>query len=160
MLRRLLAGRGRSDHTVPAPTKEKARLLLVDDDGILLGFLAETLRDHGYEVVTATDGAEGLDKALTGRPDAIVLDRTMPGLDGFEVLQRLKRDRRTAGIPVLMVTSCTASEEVAYGLALGAVEYLTKPILSGDVVRQVARMLGSSFAPAPMATGSVVPQSR
>jgi CheY-like chemotaxis protein len=143
MLKHLLTRLGWAADRAGPGQAESTCILLVDDDPTLLGFLSHALQHRGYQVATAVDGAEALAKAQRDQPDAIVLDGRMPVLDGFEVLRRLKRDGRTASIPVLMLTACAEGAEVATGLTLGAVEYLTKPVLSGDVLHQLARMVGS-----------------
>jgi two-component system, OmpR family, response regulator len=100
------------------------RLLVVEDESDLLASLAKALREEGYAVDTAADGEEGLYKAESCDYDAIVLDVLLPGLDGWEVLERLRRSKKT---PVLMLTARDASPDRVRGLDTGADDYVVKP---------------------------------
>ncbi len=100
------------------------RLLVIEDEPDLLASLAKALREEGYAVDTAPDGEEGLYKAQTADYDAIVLDIMLPRLDGWQVLERLRRSRRT---PVLMLTARDAARDRVHGLDTGADDYVVKP---------------------------------
>jgi two-component system OmpR family response regulator len=100
------------------------RLLVVEDEPNLLAGLALALREEGYAVDTAADGEEGLYKAESWDYDAIVLDIMLPGLDGWEVLGRLRRSKKT---PVLMLTARDAAPDRVRGLDSGADDYVVKP---------------------------------
>lgn len=116
------------------------RVLVVDDDEMNLSALARILSRAGFEVTTTSDGVEALD-LLTREPerfDALLLDRMMPGLDGMEVLRRLKAIPALASLPVILQTAMGTAEEVAEGLLAGAFYYLTKP-LSQNLVLGVVR---------------------
>jgi CheY-like chemotaxis protein/anti-sigma regulatory factor (Ser/Thr protein kinase) len=105
-----------------------ARLLVVDDEALNREIIREYLEGEGCELVEAADGASALELLAQPAPfDAVLLDRMMPGIDGIEVLQRMKRDRRLADLPVIVQTAAAAHEQVAEGLRLGAYYYLTKP---------------------------------
>jgi adenylate cyclase len=109
------------------PTR-RARILVVDDTADVRYFLVALLQD-GYEVDAAESGEEGLQVALSDRrPEIILLDVMMPGMDGYEVMRRLARDTRTADIPVIFLTALSSVEEEQFGLDLGATDYITKPI--------------------------------
>jgi DNA-binding response OmpR family regulator len=100
-------------------------------------------------VLTAADGEITVASALNYRPNLIVLDARLPLLDGFEVLKRLRADRRTESIPVIMLTTRKHDHQVLAALAVGAQDYLAKPFLPEQLVRRVARLLansGRSFA--------------
>ena len=103
----------------------KRKVLLVDDDEAFLDATALLLEDAGFEVLKATDGPSGLAAAREHRPDAIVLDVMMPGMHGWDVLQRLRNHPRTLDIPVIV---CSVVNDQALGRVLGASAYLTKPI--------------------------------
>ena len=105
----------------PRPT-----LLILDDVPSEVVLLGETLAGLG-EVLFATSGEQGLEVAARALPDLIILDVVMPGLDGFEVLRRLKADPRLASIPVLFLTIQSTEQDEFGGLQLGAVDYLAKP---------------------------------
>jgi two-component system OmpR family response regulator len=110
------------------------RLLVIEDEPDLLASLARTLREEGYAVDTAADGEEGLFKAEGAGYDAIVLDVMLPRLDGWQVLERLRRSRKT---PVLMLTARDAHRDRVRGLDAGADDYLVKPF---DLSELLARL--------------------
>lgn len=106
---------------------EKSRILVVDDTPLNIRVLVENLRDE-YAVIAANSGAKALELcAREAKPDLILLDIMMPEMDGYEVIQRLKKFPSTASIPVLFVTALSEDRDEAKGLALGAADYITKP---------------------------------
>ncbi|AHK28483.1 putative transcriptional regulatory protein TcrX [Rhodococcus opacus PD630] len=117
----------------------EARVLVVDDEPNILELLSVSLRFQGFEVATATTGAEGLDTARTFRPDAVILDVMMPGMDGFGLLKRLRADGVDA--PVLFLTAKDAVEDKISGLTLGADDYVTKPFSLEEVVTRLRVIL-------------------
>lgn len=120
-------------------------MLIVDDEPSLVELLSVSLRFQGFEVETASNGAEGLDKARTFRPDALILDVMMPGMDGFGMLRRLRADGVDA--PVLFLTARDAVEDKVIGLTIGADDYVTKPFSLEEVVtrlRVILRRAGHS----------------
>lgn len=110
------------------------RLLVIEDEADLLTSLAQALREEGYAVDTAADGEEGLYKAESWDYDAILLDVMLPRLDGWHVLQRLRRTKKT---PVLMLTARDASRDRVRGLDTGADDYVVKPF---DLDELLARL--------------------
>ena len=110
------------------------RLLIVEDEPDLLASLARALRETGYAVDTAEDGAEGIYKAESWDYDAVVLDVMLPRLDGWEVLRRLRQSKKT---PVLMLTARDAARDRVRGLDTGADDYLVKPF---DLAELLARL--------------------
>jgi two-component system phosphate regulon response regulator PhoB len=102
-------------------------ILVVEDEEDILELLRFNLAREGYKVVTATDGAKGLAAARDRIPDLILLDLMLPGLDGLEVCRQLKKDERTARVPVIMVTARGEESDVVAGLELGADDYVAKP---------------------------------
>ena len=103
----------------------EAKLLVVDDEFNILELLATSLRFAGFEVVTAGNGREAIEKAEQEQPDLIVLDVMMPGMDGFDVTRRLREGGRT--YPVLFLTAKDATEDKVAGLSAGGDDYVTKP---------------------------------
>jgi len=105
------------------------RILVVDDEPENIRIVSKTLRDESRQVTAATDGQKALDLAFNAetRPDLILLDVMMPGMDGHEVCRRLKADERTRDIPVIFVTAMTDVQDEAEGFHLGAVDYIAKP---------------------------------
>lgn len=109
------------------PIQTKARLLLVDDQPLNNTIIGEALKDD-YLLSAATSGEEALRSVRADPPDMVLLDVLMPGMDGFEVCQQLKSDPATADIAVIFVTSMDDTINEEYGLKVGAVDYITKPI--------------------------------
>ena len=104
-----------------------AKILLVDDDALLVRMYQKKMENDGFVVETAADGVEGLKKVLEFKPDLILLDVMMPKLNGFEMLERLKAQEATSKIPVIILSNVGASEEdIEKGFSLGAVSYLVK----------------------------------
>ncbi|MDO9617867.1 MAG: response regulator [Pseudomonas sp.] len=125
-------------HSSPA---ERGVILIVDDTPDNLALLSDALDEVGYMVLVALDGLSALSRIQRRRPDLILLDAMMPGLDGFETCQRIKADAATADIPVLFMTALTDSEHVVKGFAAGGIDYVTKPINTEEVLARVASHL-------------------
>ena len=122
--------------TTSAP---EARLLVVDDEPNIVELLSASRRFAGFEVETAAGGLEAVDKARAFRPDLLVLDVMMPGLDGFGVVRRLRQDGvRT---PVVFLTAKDATEDKVQGLTLGGDDYVTKPFSLEEVVARIRAVL-------------------
>ncbi len=107
-------------------------VLVVDDAEANIDILVEALGSE-YEGSVAMDGESALESVESELPDIILLDIMMPGMDGYEVCQRLKSDTKTAGIPIVFLTAMTDDENRARGIELGAVDYITKPFEISDV---------------------------
>lgn len=116
--------------------KKASKVLIVDDDPDVLDLLSRSLRNNGFEIETAINGADGLAKARSLRPDVITLDVMMPVMDGWGMLSKLKDDASLANIPVIVLTM-TDDKEIAF--SLGATEYLTKPVGRDQVLESVKR---------------------
>ena len=113
-------------------------VLVVEDDRTINDALAHRLRAEGYAVEQAFDGPTGVELAGTIRPDVVLLDVMLPGLDGLEVCRRIQADR---GVPVLMLTARDDEADILVGLGVGADDYLTKPFSLREVVARVAALL-------------------
>ncbi|MBI3548246.1 MAG: response regulator [Elusimicrobia bacterium] len=120
------------------------RLLIIDDDANLCRLLSENFTDLKYEVVTANNGAEGLETARTSPPDAVILDIDMPGLNGYEVCARLRAKPETKKVPILMLTGTTNLSSAMKGLAAGANDFLTKPFDVDEVAARLSVLLSSA----------------
>ena len=114
------------------------RILVVDDDVELVGLLQFALANAGYEVVTAFDGAQALQQFATHAPELVVLDVNLPQLDGFQVLEALRRE---SAVPVMMLTVRAAEEDEVRGLDLGADDYLRKPFSPRALLARVRALL-------------------
>jgi diguanylate cyclase (GGDEF)-like protein/PAS domain S-box-containing protein len=112
-------------------------ILLVDDSPVNLGVIVESLEGHGYEVLVAVDGEEALQRVEIAKPDLVLLDVMMPGIDGFEVCRRLKAQEHTQNIPVIFMTSLSSIDDKVKGLEAGAVDYVTKPLQVNEVRARV-----------------------
>jgi CheY-like chemotaxis protein len=123
----------------------KPRVLVVDDDPAIRTVCAVNLELAGLEVLEAEDGFRGLERAQTERPDLVVLDVTMPGLDGFELAAKLRLDEQTRSIPLLFLTGESAAASKARARALGALDYLTKPFNPVALASLVAGALADSM---------------
>ncbi|WP_263771643.1 response regulator [Propionivibrio soli] len=119
------------------PFSRKYSVLLVDDELINIKILSDLLKDE-YEVVFATSGEEAVYRAIESKPDVILLDVMMPGMDGYAVCAALKDDPRTASMPVIFVTALDSPVHEIKGLNTGAIDYVTKPI-NGDIVKARVR---------------------
>ncbi|GGH61529.1 response regulator transcription factor [Rothia aerolata] len=117
----------------------EAKLLVVDDEPNILELLATSLRFAGFEVVTASNGREALEKAETENPDLAVLDVMMPDLDGFTVTRKLRAAGRL--FPVLFLTAKDDTEDKVTGLTVGGDDYVTKPFSLDEVVARIRAVL-------------------
>jgi len=125
---------------------KKPRILVVDDEPDAVELVAFNLKGAGYDVSTAVDGEEALKKARDLLPDLIVLDLMIPAVDGLEVCKILRRDARTATIPIVMLTAKASEVDRVLGLELGADDYVTKPFSPRELVLRVKRLLRSTTA--------------
>jgi len=114
------------------------RILIVDDDEELAGLLSELLTREGFSVDMRHDGVKGLATALGGGYDLLILDVMLPGMDGFEILRRIRRESR---LPVLMLTARGEDEDRIIGLELGADDYLPKPFNTRELVARVRAIM-------------------
>lgn len=115
------------------------RILLIDDDASLLDALSLTFEDAGYEVFTAPDGQRGLAAVTMERPDAVISDVNMPGLDGFSLCRRLRESGHR--VPLVLLTSRDDEIDEALGLELGADDYVAKPFSTRVLVARIAALL-------------------
>ncbi|MFH1416318.1 MAG: response regulator [Elusimicrobiota bacterium] len=108
--------------------KYKEKILVIDDSRTLLAMVEAVLKGNGYEVVTALTGEEGVDKAKQGKFDLVLSDMNLPGIDGWEVCRRLKRNKSTLYVPIIMLTGVmTDTEHEIKAFGVGADDYVTKP---------------------------------
>ena len=134
-----LPGTGKSE----AGTAE-ARLLVVEDDPNIVELLSASLRYAGFEVATALDGRQALRTAREFRPDLVVLDVMMPGIDGFEVVRRMSSEGLRC--PVVFLTARDAVEDKITGLTIGGDDYVTKPFSLDEVIARIRAVLRRSAA--------------
>ena len=120
-------------------------VLIIDDDSMSVMLLESLLSELGYDIHAFTSGEQALSKVKELEPDLIILDIHMPGMDGFEVCQKLKDDEDTMDIPVIFASSATTEAEKVRGFLLGAVDYVTKPIGAEELKHRVTLHLELSF---------------
>jgi two-component system alkaline phosphatase synthesis response regulator PhoP len=120
------------------------KILVCDDERHIVRLIQVNLERQGYQVVTAYDGKEGLEKVTAEKPDLVVLDVMMPYMDGFEVLKNLRREPETEGLPVIMLTAKAQDKDVFEGYHYGADMYLTKPFNPMELVTFVKRILSGA----------------
>jgi len=123
------------------------RVLVVEDEVDIADLIRFNLERAGYEVLKAHDGIAGTQIAIKERPDLVVLDLMLPGRDGYGVFKELRRDARTAEIPVIMLTARAQTEDRIQGLEAGADDYLTKPFSPKELVLRVNAILKRVDAP-------------
>ena len=124
-------------------TQALGRVLVVDDDEVIRQLIAVNLTLEGFDVVTAIDGQDCLDRVGDIAPDVITLDVMMPRLDGWETAVQLRRAPETAHIKVVLITARAQEEDVARGTSVGADAYLTKPFDPGEMIRIVRELAGA-----------------
>lgn len=124
------------------------KILVVEDDEDIQELLKVNLAREGFTVLTAADGPVGLQLAQSRRPDLVVLDLMLPRLDGMEVCRQLKRDPRTAAVPIVMLTAKSEEGDIVTGLELGADDYVTKPFSVKVLVTRIRTALRRQREPA------------
>ena len=120
----------------------KGRILVVDDEIYIVHILDFSLGMEGYEVLTALDGEQALEKARAEKPDLIVLDIMMPKLDGYETCKRLKADAETKDVPVILLSAKGRNVDQKVGFEVGADDYITKPFIPRKLVERINAILG------------------
>lgn len=115
-------------------------ILVVDDSPTERHILVELLTRNGYQVITAENGEEGIEKAKSEMPDLILMDVVMPGLNGYQATRTLTRDEQTKSIPVIVCTSKSQETDKIWGLRQGAQDYLAKPINGDELLARIAAL--------------------
>jgi two-component system, OmpR family, alkaline phosphatase synthesis response regulator PhoP len=124
----------------------KGKILVVDDEIYIVHILDFSLGMEGYEVMTALDGEQALEKARASHPDLIVLDIMMPKLDGYETCKMLKADESTKDIPVILLSAKGRNVDQKVGFEVGADDYITKPFSPRKLVERINALLGQASA--------------
>ncbi len=125
--------------------ERKRSVLVIDDNEDIRHLLTLVLENAGFTVLTGIDGADGLAQTRSAKPDLILLDAMMPGLNGFEVLEKIRNDRDTKinSIPILMLTSRSSVEDIDKAIDLGATSYVVKPFRPEKLVQKVISIFES-----------------
>jgi two-component system alkaline phosphatase synthesis response regulator PhoP/two-component system response regulator VicR len=122
------------------------RVLAVDDEQAIVRLIEVSMSRHGYDVITASDGRQALEKAAAERPDIILMDVMMPYVDGFEAIRLLKASESTRDIPVVLLTAKRHDADMLQAIEAGARSYLTKPFAPTELVALVNKILGDAPA--------------
>lgn len=125
----------------------KQKVLIVDDEPDTIELIEFNLKNAGYDIVSAADGAEALRKARSTAPDLIILDLMLPEIDGLHVCKLLQADPATAKIPIIMLTAKAAEVDRILGLELGARDYITKPFSPRELILRIRNLLARGDAP-------------
>ena len=116
------------------------KILVIDDSPTERHFLTEILSKNNYQVITAVNGEEGIEKARKELPDLILMDVVMPGLNGYQATRTLTRDEQTKHIPIIVCTSKGQETDKIWGLRQGAHDYMTKPINGDELLMKIAAL--------------------
>ncbi|HOJ79879.1 MAG TPA: response regulator [Clostridiales bacterium] len=119
----------------------KKKILVIDDTELMVRLTTDILTKHGYEVVSANNGVDGIKMVASEKPDLVLLDVVMPGIDGFEVCKLLRKDESNNLIPIIMLTAQGNEEDKLAGLEIGADDYITKPFNPRELVSRVRNTL-------------------
>jgi CheY-like chemotaxis protein len=120
----------------------RRRVLVVDDSAVIRTLISVNLELEGFDVVTAVDGQDALDKIHEVAPDVVTIDVVMPRLDGFDTVARLRADPRTRHLKIAMVTACAQEADIRKGHSVGVDAYVTKPFDPDTLVRTVRDLIG------------------
>lgn len=118
-----------------------ARVLIVDDSPTEMYKLTGMLEKHGHQVLKAENGADGVALARQEKPDAVLMDIVMPGMNGFQATRQLSKDPETSGIPVIIVTTKDQETDKVWGTRQGALDYLTKPVDEQTLIKTLDGVL-------------------
>ena len=118
------------------------KILVIEDDTFLRELIVQKLLKEGYEIVEAVEGEDGIKKVTEENPDIILLDIILPGIDGFEVLKKIKADEKVKDIPVIILSNLGQQDDIDKGIKLGAKDYLIKAEFTpGEIVEKVKGVL-------------------
>ena len=119
----------------------REKILIVEDEKDIIKMLEYNLKKEGFKVIDARDGEDALDLAVRAYPDLILLDLMLPGIDGLEVCKSLKKEAKTASIPIIMLTAKSQESDKVVGLELGADDYITKPFSPRELIARIKAVL-------------------
>ncbi len=120
------------------------KVLVVDDEPHIIKLVESRLKANGYAVITASNGLEGYEKAKAQKPDIILMDITMPQMSGKDALKKLKEDKETASIPVIMLTGRSGADDIVECLTKGgALDYVVKPFMAEDFLNKINTALAT-----------------
>lgn len=118
-------------------------VLIIDDSPTELHLFQNMLEKNGFDTLVADSGEEGLKQAMASRPDCILMDVVMPGMNGFQATRKLSQDPKTSGIPVIIITTKDQETDKIWGMRQGAVEYLVKPVTEKQLVGMINAVMAA-----------------
>jgi DNA-binding response OmpR family regulator len=133
--------------------EKKAKILVVEDERLIVSMLEDLLERNHYEVVFAVDGEEGLNKARSAQPDLIILDIMLPKLDGLRICRLLKFDLKYRHIPIVMLTARAGEADRELALQSGANEYMVKPFSPQNLLAKISELLKTKGSSSPFSGG-------
>ncbi|MFA5104992.1 MAG: response regulator [Candidatus Margulisiibacteriota bacterium] len=122
---------------------KQPKILMADDEINILALSGEALKQQGYDVITASNGIMALEKAVAEKPDLVILDRQMPGMNGLEVCKNIRETAGLRDVPVIFLTGQDSKPEIMQGYSEGANEYITKPFNLNELIETVANLLSN-----------------
>jgi DNA-binding response OmpR family regulator len=125
------------------------KILVIEDDPATSRLVDYSLRHEGYQVITCSNGLEGIRKVHSESPDLVILDVMLPGMDGFEICHRLRSEPATAGLPILMLSAKAQEIDKDTGIKVGADDYLTKPSAPAEIISRVEKLLAKKRGTIP-----------
>ena len=121
------------------------KILIVEDDKFLRELISQKLLKEGYDIVEAIDGEKGIKSIKEDKPDLVLLDLILPGVDGFEVLTQMKEDPAVSAIPVIILSNLGQKDDIERGLKIGAVDYLIKAHFTpGEIIAKIKGVLDAA----------------
>jgi len=120
-----------------------ATVLIIDDSPTELHLFQNMLEQAGFDTLVADSGEEGIRQAAATRPDCILMDVVMPGMNGFQATRKLTRDPQTADIPIIIITTKDQETDKIWGMRQGAVEYLVKPVADKELVAKINSVMAA-----------------
>ena len=128
-------------------TESGGKIVLVEDDSLMSGVLATHLVSEGFKVILVIDGVKAFERIQTEQPNIVLLDIILPGVGGFDVLQKLKQNESTKSIPVLILSNLGSKEDIQHGLDLGAAGYLVKAnSMVEEITKEIREILSRSIS--------------
>ena len=118
-------------------------ILIIDDSPTELHLFQNMLEKNGFDTLVADNGEEGVRKAMLSRPDCILMDVVMPGMNGFQATRKLNKDPATATIPVIIITTKAQETDKIWGMRQGAVEYIVKPVAEKQLVHMINTVMAA-----------------
>lgn len=129
----------------PGIDVDKLKVLIVDDVALNVLLIKKMLSQYTFQIRTANSGQTALDSIAADMPDLILLDLMMPGIDGFEVISRLRADEATKDIPIIILSALNSEADISRGFKLGANDFINKPVIMEKLINSVTSQINKNF---------------